>query len=86
MHYRKGRIDLVRWQERTGRAAKPMVSGWAVFQIVCALAGFATLAAQATGALKWSLPWEAASAGLVLLAISGPVIAGIRAVLTWIVG
>lgn len=81
-----GGISLIRWQGRRNRRGKSGIAAWTVVLALCALAGAAMMAAQATGWLHWTGLLALVPAGLVLLAISVQLLAVARAALAWLAG
>ncbi len=86
MEQRIGSIDLVSWQDRRNRRARPGVPAWAVVVGLAALSGGAALVAQVCGLPAWAAGLAAVSAGFVLLAICAQLLTVARAAVAWIVG
>ena len=86
MDHKLGRIGLINWQSRRNRRITTGASLWTFILVACALLGMVALTAQALGWLHLSghLAW--APAGLLLVAISGQLLAVTRAVLLWFAG
>lgn len=84
MDHRFGQVDLIRWQSRRGRRARPAVGLWTFILVASVIVGTAAMAAQAAGLLHLPDPFAGAPALLVVLAIVAQAIAWVRAALAWL--
>ena len=86
MDHQLGRIDLICWQGRRNRRAKPGVTPWTILLVACAVLGASAMAAQGAGWVHWTGRLAGIPAGLLLVAVSAQLVAVARAGLLWLVG
>jgi hypothetical protein len=78
LEHQLGRIELIRWQGRVRRGARPGPSVWTILRVLCAIVGTVTLALQALGLLSWTGPFAALPAMLTILGLAAPLWSGAR--------
>lgn len=86
MDHRIGRIDLIAWQNRKTRRARPGAGGATLLILTAAMVGLAGVVAQAVGWIHLPASLTLAPAALVLAAAGLQMIAVLRGVLVWIAG